>query len=70
MGNNLINDVIERLNNKIKTGFKKYYGFKSRKYRDTMIYLMTGKLNYSHDVEEKHKMYNVKKSQRPMPCST
>ena len=41
---NLNNGVVEGLNNKIKTGFKRSYGFKTEKYRETMIYLMAGKL--------------------------
>lgn len=45
MKNNLNNGVVEGLNNKIKTAFKRSYGFKTEKYRTTMIYLMAGKLN-------------------------
>ncbi|MCK5608104.1 transposase [Candidatus Pacearchaeota archaeon] len=41
---NLNNGVVEGLNNKIKTGFKRSYGFKTEKYMETMIYLMAGKL--------------------------
>jgi len=43
--NNLNNGVVEGLNNKIKTTFKRSYGVKTNKYRETMIYLTAGKLN-------------------------
>ena len=44
MMNGLNNGVAEGLNNKIKTAFKRSYGLKTEKYRNTMIYLMAGKL--------------------------
>lgn len=44
MKNGLNNGVAEGLNNKIKTAFKRAYGLKTEKYRNTMIYLMAGKL--------------------------
>jgi transposase len=37
--------VVEGLNNKIRTAFKRSYGFKDRDYRDTIIYLVAGGLN-------------------------
>ena len=37
--------VVEGLNNKIRTAFKRSYGFKAEKYRDTIIYLVAGDLN-------------------------
>ncbi len=40
----LSNSVAEGINNKIKTAFKRSYGFKSNEYRDTMIFLIAGKL--------------------------
>jgi hypothetical protein len=36
--------VVEGLNNKIRTAFKRSYGFKAEKYRDTIIYLVAGGL--------------------------
>ncbi|MGP6207990.1 transposase [Cuniculiplasma sp. SKW3] len=36
--------VIEGLNNKIRTAFKRSYGFKAQEYRDTIIYLVAGGL--------------------------
>ena len=36
--------VVEGLNNKIRTAFKRSYGFKAREYRDTIIYLVAGGL--------------------------
>ena len=36
--------VVEGLNNKIRTAFKRSYGFKEQKYRDTIIYLVAGAL--------------------------
>ena len=36
--------VVEGLNNKIRTAFKRSYGFKAQKYRDTIIYLVAGGL--------------------------
>ena len=42
---NLNNGVVEGMNNKIKTAFKRSYGFKTEKYRNTMIYLVAGKLD-------------------------
>ena len=33
-------DFVEGLNNKIRTAFKRSYGFRSQKYRDTIIYLV------------------------------
>jgi transposase len=41
----LSNSVAEGINNKIKTAFKRSYGFKSDEYRDTMIFLVAGKLD-------------------------
>ena len=35
----------EGLNNKIRTAFRRAYGFKAKEYRDTMIYLIAGRLN-------------------------
>ena len=35
----------EGLNNKIRTAFRRAYGFKAKEYRDTMIYLIAGGLN-------------------------
>ena len=40
----LDNAVAEGINNKIKTAFKRSYGFKNPEYRDTMIFLVAGKL--------------------------
>ncbi len=40
----LDNAVAEGINNKIKTAFKRSYGFKNTEYRDTMIFLVAGKL--------------------------
>ena len=40
----LDNAVAEDINNKIKTAFKRSYGFKNQEYRDTMIFLVAGKL--------------------------
>ena len=40
----LSNSVAEGINNKIKTAFKRSYGFKSDEYRDTMIFFVAGKL--------------------------
>ena len=34
--------VVEGLNNKIRTVFKRSYGFKAQEYRDTITYLMAG----------------------------
>ncbi|MEM0135282.1 MAG: transposase, partial [Thermoplasmatales archaeon] len=34
--------AVEGLNNKIRTAFKRSYGFKAQEYRDTIIYLATG----------------------------
>ena len=36
--------VVEGLNNKIRTAFRRSYGFKAREYRDTIIYLVAGGL--------------------------
>ena len=36
--------VVERVNNKIRTAFKRSYGFKVQEYRDTITYLVTGGL--------------------------
>ncbi|QRF74545.1 Transposase [Thermoplasmatales archaeon] len=36
--------VVEGLNNKIRTAFKRSYGFKAHEYRDTIIYLVAGGL--------------------------
>ena len=41
---NLSNSVAEGINNKIKTAFKRSYGFNAIEYRDTMIFLVAGKL--------------------------
>lgn len=38
------NGVVEGLNNKIKTAFKRSYGFKRKEYRETMIFLVAGRL--------------------------
>lgn len=38
------NGIVEGLNNKIKTAFKRTYGIKTEKNRNIMIYLMAGKL--------------------------
>jgi transposase len=35
----------EGLNNKIRTAFRRAYGFKAKEYRDTMIYLVAGGLS-------------------------
>jgi transposase len=35
----------EGLNNKMRTAFRRAYGFKAKEYRDTMIYLIAGRLN-------------------------
>ncbi len=37
--------VVEGLNNKIRTAFKRSYGFKTQEYRDTIIYLVAGDLS-------------------------
>jgi transposase len=36
--------VVEGFNNKIRTVFKRSYGFKAKEYRDTIIYLVAGGL--------------------------
>jgi transposase len=36
--------VVEGLNNKIRTAFKRSYGFKAQEYRDTIIQLVAGGL--------------------------
>ena len=36
--------VVEGLDNKIRTAFKRFYGFKAGEYRDTIIYLVAGRL--------------------------
>ncbi len=36
--------VVEGLNNKIRTAFKRSYGFKSRENKDTSVYLVAGGL--------------------------
>ena len=36
--------VVEGLNNKIRTAFKRSYGFKAEKYRDRIIHLVAGGL--------------------------
>ena len=36
--------VVEGHNNKIRTAFKRSYGFKAQEYRDTIIYLVAGGL--------------------------
>ena len=36
--------VVEGLNNKIRTAFKRSHGFKAQEYRDTIIYLVAGGL--------------------------
>jgi transposase len=41
----VISGYAEGLNNKIRTSFRRAYGFKAREYRDTMIYLIAGRLN-------------------------
>ena len=45
MKNDFNKGVVEVLNNKIETAFKKSYGFKTDKFITTMIYLIAGKLN-------------------------
>ena len=40
----LNNAIAEGINNKIKTAFKRSYDFKQPEYRDTMIFLVAGKL--------------------------
>ncbi len=42
---NISNGVVEGSNNKIKTAFKRLYGLKTETYRNTMIFLMAGKLS-------------------------
>ncbi|ABE51238.1 ISL3-like element ISMbu4 family transposase [Methanococcoides burtonii] len=42
---NISNGVVEGLNNKIKTAFKRSYGLKTEVYRNKMIFLMAGKLS-------------------------
>ncbi|WP_165078053.1 ISL3 family transposase, partial [Methanogenium sp. MK-MG] len=42
---NISNGVVEGLNNKIKTAFKRSYGLKTEVNRNTMIFLMAGKLS-------------------------
>ena len=37
-------DVVEELNNKIRTAFKRSYVFKTKEYRDTIIYMVAGGL--------------------------
>ena len=44
IGSGINSAVVEGLNNKIRTAFKRSYGFKSQKYRDTIIYLVAGGL--------------------------
>ena len=44
--------VAEGLNNKIRTAFKRSYGFKAQKYRDTIIYLVAGGLRSPQNVEK------------------
>ena len=46
----LNNSVAEGLNNKVKTVVKRSYGFKTVKYRNTMFYLVTGKLELSQSL--------------------
>ncbi|KAF5415196.1 MAG: hypothetical protein C5S48_06325 [Candidatus Methanogaster sp.] len=46
----LSNSVAEGLNNKVKTVVKRSYGFKTAEYRNTMIYLVTGKLDLCADL--------------------
>ncbi|MGC8608912.1 MAG: transposase, partial [Thermoplasmata archaeon] len=41
----LSNSVAEGINNKIETVFKRSYGFRFDEYRDTMIFLVAGKLD-------------------------
>ncbi len=52
----LNNSVAEGLNNKVKTVVKRSYGFKTAKYRNTMIYLVRANWSclrvYPHNVEE------------------
>jgi len=44
----------EGLNNKIRTAFRRAYGFKAKEYRDIMIYSVAGRLSlHTHNVEEK-----------------
>ncbi len=43
--NGISNAMAEGINNKIRTAFKRAYGFKSADYRDTIIFLVAGKLD-------------------------
>jgi len=43
----LSNSAAESINNKIKTALKRSCGLKSDEYRDTMIFLVAGKLELS-----------------------
>ena len=47
------NAMAEGINNKIKTAFKRSYGFKSPEYRDTMIFLIAGRLDLPRLFPEK-----------------
>ena len=51
--------VVEGLNNKIRTAFKRSYGFKAREYRDTIICLVAGGLRLPQNVKEIHKGIEV-----------
>ena len=48
--------VAKGLNNNIRTAFKRSYGFKAWKYRDTIIYLVAGGLKLPHNVKEFHEL--------------
>ena len=45
-------DVVEGLNTKIRTAFKRSYGFKVQEYKDTIIYLVTGGMKLPQNVKE------------------
>ena len=44
IGSGINSAVVEGLNNKIRTAFKRSYGFKAQEYRDKIIYLVAGGL--------------------------
>ena len=46
--------VVEGLNNKSRTAFKRPHGFKDQEYRDTIIYLGADGLKSLHNVREIH----------------
>ncbi|PIU68041.1 MAG: hypothetical protein COS84_02150 [Armatimonadetes bacterium CG07_land_8_20_14_0_80_40_9] len=45
------NGIGEGINNKIKTGLKRAYGFKSFEYYRTITYLIVGKLEFSLPIQ-------------------